>query len=204
MNAPSILPATILPDVPHNVSEEHLRQLAAARAGGKKVRRAIAVAKFDGWSIGAFGALTLLCGLTDPTSIVLGLGMLAVAFVELRSVDALRRLDPRAARTLGMNQLALAALLILYSFWRIYTVSTRPGPYESIKAQDAMMARMLQPIEGLTKTISLAVYALLILIALFAQGGMALYYFSRVKHIQAYASKTPPWIVKLQQAGMGI
>jgi hypothetical protein len=194
----------ILPDVPPNVSEEHLRQLAVARAGGKKIRRAVAVAKFDGWSIGVFGVLTLLCGLTDPTSIVLGLGMLAVAFVELRGADAIRRLDHRAARTLGMNQLALACLLILYSFWSIYTVSTGPGPYESIKAQDAEMARMLQPFESLTKTVSLAVYAILILFAIFFQGGMALYYFSRVKHIHDYASKTPPWIIKLQQAGMGI
>ncbi len=204
MNAPSILPATILPNVAPSLSEENLRQLAGARAGGKKVRRAISVANFDGWSIGAFGGLTLLFGITDPTSIILGLGMLAVAWIELRGATALRRLEPQAARTLGMNQLALAALLILYSFWRIYTVSTGPGPYESIKAQDAQMARMLQPIESLTRVVSLAVYVLLILIAIFAQGGLALYYFSRVKHIEAYVSKTPPWIIKLQQAGMNL
>src|SRR4051794_19241609 len=105
MIAPPPLPV-IAP--PPNVSPEHLRQLAAARADAKKVRRAISVANFDGWTIGAFGALTLLLGLTDPSSIAMGLGMIAVAWIELRGASRLKRLDSSAGRMLGMNQIALA------------------------------------------------------------------------------------------------
>jgi hypothetical protein len=201
VNPPPTLPDAALPP---QVSEEHLRQLAGARVGAKKVRRAIFVANFDGWSIGAFGGLTLLFGLTDPLSIVMGLGMIAVAWIELRAAGGLRRLDPLAARTLGMNQLGLATLLILYALWRIYTVSTGAGPYDAIKANDAQIAHMLQPIEDLTRIVSLALYGALIFVAVFAQGGLALYYFSRAKHIEAYVSRTPPWIIKLQQSGIAL
>ena len=34
-----------------------------------------------------------------------------------------------------------------------------------------------------------------------AQGGTALYYFSREKHIRAYREQTPAWIVEFQQGG---
>ena len=198
MTAPPILPTAAGPAI----SEEQLRQLTGARVGSRKLRRAIFVANFDGWSIGAFGVLTLLFGLTDPSSIIMGLGMGTIAWIELRSAGGLRRLDPHAARTLGLNQLALAALLILYALWRIYAVSTGAGSYEAIKASDPQMAHMLQPIEDLTHVVSLALYAVLILIAIFAQGGLALFYFTRVKHIETYLSRTPAWIVKLQQTGI--
>jgi hypothetical protein len=203
VNASSILPAA-LPEAQPAFSPEHLQQLAGARVQGKKVRRAIFVANFDGWSIGAFGALTLLFGMTDPTSVAMGLGMMAVAWIELRGAKAMQRLDSQAARTLGLNQLALAAIFILYSLWRIYSVSTGPGPYESIKAADAQMAHMLKPIEDLTRVVSLALYGVLILIAIFAQGGLALYYFSRVKQIESYVARTPEWIIKLQRAGVAV
>jgi hypothetical protein len=200
--------ASIVPPLPIStapqMSEEHMRQLAEARVGAKKVRRAIAVANFDGWSIGAFGALTLLFGITDPSSIVMGLGMATIAWIELRGAGALKRLDPRAARTLGLNQLALASLLIVYALWRLYGVMTGAGPYDAIKASDAGLAPMLKPIEDITRMVSLALYGSLIVIAVFAQGGMAWYYFSRAKHIASYVLRTPPWIVKLQQSGIAL
>ena len=34
-----------------------------------------------------------------------------------------------------------------------------------------------------------------------AQGGTALYYFTREKHIRAYREQTPAWIVEFQQGG---
>lgn len=199
----SAIPAAS-PAAEPTVSDEHLRQLAIARADAKKVRRAVAVANFDGWTIGAFGLLTLLFGITDPTSIIMGIAMCAIAWIELRGAAAVRRLDERAAKTLGVNQLALASLLIGYSLWRIYAVSTGAGPYDAFKASDPAMAHMLQPIEDVTRLISLALYGILIFIAVFAQGGLALYYFSRARHIEAYRQRTPDWIIKLQQAGMGV
>src|SRR5690348_1421830 len=106
MTTPPPLPAaaTPTPGAPPVLSAEHLQQLAEARQSGRKVRRAIGVATFDGWTIGAFGFLTLLIGITDLTSILMGVGMAAIAWLELRGAARLRRLEAGAGRALGFNQ----------------------------------------------------------------------------------------------------
>jgi len=38
-------------------------------------------------------------------------------------------------------------------------------------------------------------------VAIIAQGGTTLYYFTRAKYIRAYRDQTPPWIVEMQRAG---
>ena len=196
-------PLTLTPAVPH-LSEENLQQLALARTGGRKVRRAISVASFDGWTIGVFAALTLLFSLTDLSGLFVGLGLGMIACIELRGANKLRRLEPKAVRMLAFNQIALGILLLVYSVWRIVVVMKSDGAYAAVGASDPQLARMLQPVENLTRMISLAVYAALIGIAVFAQGGLALFYFTREKHLQAYLMKTPAWIVAMQRAGITI
>jgi mannose/fructose/N-acetylgalactosamine-specific phosphotransferase system component IIC len=44
-------------------------------------------------------------------------------------------------------------------------------------------------------------YSSLIAVAIFAQGGTALYYFSRQKYLQRYVQETPAWILEMQRAG---
>jgi hypothetical protein len=189
--------------VPH-LSEANLHELAAARAAGRKVRRAISIANFDGWTLGALGALTFVFSLTDLPGLMLGVGMMGIAVIELRGAGRLRHLEPSAARTLGFNQLALGTLLFAYALWRIISVATGKGVYDAVGASDPQLAHMLQPVENLTRLVSFAVYAALMAIAVFAQGGLALFYFSRVKHVQEYVARTPAWIIAMQRAGISI
>jgi hypothetical protein len=191
------------PPLAPQLSAEHLLDLQRARTALRKVRRAISVASFDGWTIGAFAALTLLFGLNSLSSVSIGLARGAIAYVELRGASQLRRLDPRAARTLGFNQLALGMVLIVYALWRTFSILRYgSGAYDVVSASDPQMAQMLQPVENLTRLISLAIYAALIVIGVFAQGGLALFYFTRAKHIEAYLAQTPAWIVAMQKAGL--
>ena len=183
------------------LSAEHLRELAAAQVRGRKVGRAVAVANFDGWSVATFAFLTFLLGITSPASILLGGLMGVVAFVELRAARSLKRLQPEAARTLGLNQIALGSLLAAYAVWKIYRELTGAGDYAEIAATDAQLAEMLKPVESLTRLFTLAVYGGLVAFAALAQGGMALYYFTREKHVRAYVTQTPPWVITVQQAG---
>jgi hypothetical protein len=186
---------------PPQLSHENLLELQAASARLRGVRRAISVARFDGWTLATFAAMTLVLGLTEPSSLVMGLGIGAVACVELRCADRLRRLDLRATRLLGYNQLAMGVMLIAYAVWRIAALLRRGGPYEALGVTEPQLAQMLQPVENLTRLIGLALYSALIAIGLFAQGGLAWFYFTREKHVRAYLSQTPPWIVGLQKAG---
>ncbi len=183
------------------LSAEHLRQMQDARQRAKTIRRCITVANFDGWSVGVFGALTLLFGVFTVTGWLLGGGMLAVAYVELSTVPSLKRLEPSAARRLGWNQLALAALLLSYAGWSLYGAWYGPNPFASTIAAAPEAAQMLAPYASLARLISVAVYIALAAIAIFAQGGTALYYFTREKHIRAYRERTPGWIVEMQRSG---
>jgi hypothetical protein len=47
------------------VSPQHIAQIQQAGRAMRKVRRAVLTAKIDGWSVGVFGGLTALIGLTD-------------------------------------------------------------------------------------------------------------------------------------------
>ena len=189
---------------PPQLSQENLLQLANARVAMRKVRRAASVASFDGWTIGAFGGFTFLLGLTDPTSIVLGLAMVAIAFVELRGAGKLKQLDTTACQALAINQLVLGSLLLVYAGWRMYAVLRGGGEYDALAGSDPQMKEMLGSVADLTRMVMMAVYGALMLIALFGQGGMALYYRSRRSHIEAYLAQTPDWIVAMQRAGVSL
>jgi hypothetical protein len=190
-----------LPPAASPLAAEHLQQLAAAKVAGKRISRAVAVARFDGWSVAAFAGLTFLFGFTSLPSVVMAAGLGAVAFVELRGAGRIRQLQSDAARVLGFNQLALGALLIAYAAWQIYGQLTGTGEYAQIAASDPQLAQMLAPVEDLTRMIVVGVYGGLIVVSLAAQGGLALFYFTRAKHVRDYVRQTPAWIVNLQKAG---
>jgi hypothetical protein len=195
--AAAIAPAPVA--APSPLSAEQLRQLLEARVRAKRVRRCVVVATIDGWSVATFGALTLLLGMFSVVGWVLGGGMLAVACVELLTVRRVKQLEDAAARRLGWNQLALASLLLGYATWSLYNALYGPDPLAATIAQAPETAEMIAPYSSLARMIGAAVYVTLAAVAVFAQGGTALYYFTRAKHIRAYREQTPAWIHQMQR-----
>jgi hypothetical protein len=206
--AASITPYMTTPGVSPQVqaasplSPEHIHALHYAQAGSRKIRRAVGVARFDGWSIAVFAALTFLFGIGSAWGIIMGLGMGAIAAVELHSANRLQQLDPRALRRLSINQLVLAAVLIIYALWQIGAEYTGHGTYAQLVSSDPQLASLDAPIESLTRLATLAAYGGVIAIAIFGQGGLALYYHMRRKHLTAYLAQTPPWIIEMQRANV--
>jgi hypothetical protein len=170
----------------------------------RKVKRAVLTAQIDGWSVGVFGGLTALFGLTDLPSFALGVIMLGVAFFELRTADRLRRLDLAATKTLALNQLVLGGSLMTYAIIRLFTVTHGPSEFAEAIAQEPALAQMLGPISDVAQQVLIAVYICLIAVAVFAQGGMALYYFTRGRHVHDYLATTPGWIQDMQRAGVSV
>lgn len=184
------------------LTPEHLAELAAARQRMRKLRRAVVTANVDGWSVGVFGAATALFGLTDLPSLTLGLVMVGTAFVELRTAGKLRRLEVSAPRTLAFNQIVLGSALFLYATIRLWAVTHGEDEYAAIVAQTPELASMLGSVGDLTRTIMIAVYVTVMGVAVFAQGGMALYYFTRAGVVRAITTSTPAWILDMQRAGV--
>jgi len=186
---------------PPPLNPQQMQELATARVAMKGIRRAISLGQMDGWSLAVFSGLTLICGITSPTAILVGLGLGAVAFVELRFLGKLKQLDPAAPKTLGYNQLALAAILIVYALWNL----AFPSPIsDEVAKQAPELKQMLGDVQGLSDLINSLVYYTLIGVAIFAQGSMALMYFRRNKMVTDFLATTPTWIIQMQQAGFSL
>jgi hypothetical protein len=169
--------------------------LADARLAAKRLRRASVVALTDAWMIAIFAAGSFTCGLFGDTSgVVIGLAMGMIAYIEFDGAGRIRRLDPVAFRRLGYNQLAFAIAIIIYSLWSLHS----PSILTELKNHSAELPAGSEDMVRLAMTI---LYTSLIAVAILAQGGTALYYFSRQKYLQRYVEQTPAWILEMQRAG---
>ena len=190
------------PGATPGLSPEQLKQIADARLRSKKIRKGVSVAMFDGWTVGLFGGLTLLFGMFSPVGALLGAGMLAVAYVELRGAKRMRLLDPQSPRVLAWNQVVLGTLLLAYAAYSLWTISTGRTDMQAEIAKYPELTDVVGDLDRLSKLIGLLVYGTLMAVAIFGQGGTALFYLSRKKHIEAYLRETPPWIIEAQRSGL--
>lgn len=157
---------------------------------------------FNGFTIGIFAGLSLLIGLFSLTSLLIGIALAVVAYNEFAGAKLLRRLDLRAPRRLGFNQLGLCAALIIYAAWSIYSTFAGPSPYATALGDvgpDSPGAGLITSIEGLHTTITLMLYGGLIVGSMIFQGATAAYYFTRARHIRAYLAETPQWIQQFER-----
>jgi hypothetical protein len=182
-------------------SSEHLAQLDAARLTARKISRAVSVANFDGWTMAAFAAITMVFSFTSISGIALGLGMTYVAWRELSSGAALKKLDAAAPRRLAVNQSVLCGMLVLYFGWALYQDLSGPAASVQILAQAPDAQGMLGDIDQISREITIWMYVGLAAASLLAQGGTAWYYFSREKLLQKYLATTPKWIIDYQRGG---
>jgi hypothetical protein len=186
------------------LSPEHLQQLATAHQRARKIRRALAVAQFDGWTVAIFAGLTLLFGIFSPVGLLIGLAMAAVAFFEFRGAAQLRRLDLDAPKRLALNQLFFGSVLLAYAIYALWKVFYTHNPQLDQVTQSLRDAGVQLDLRQLERTIALLIYGALAAVAIFGQGGTALYYFTRRKHLESYLRDTPPWILQAQRAGLPI
>ena len=182
------------------LTPEQIGAIAAANRCRRPIRQAVAVAAFNGWSTAVFAALTVPFALFSPTALIMGLGLGAIAFFEFKGRRLLQRFDTKAPAFLGFNQIAFAALIIGYCAWSIYANMNSPGRYAETIAANPELTRMLGPIGDLHKTITLAVYGAVAFSSLLFQGSMAVYYFTRSRHLRACLTGTPEWVLDIQRA----
>jgi hypothetical protein len=182
-----------------------LEQIAAAKTRGIKVNRAVRAASFSAWTLGIFGALTLLGGLLSVDGIIIGVGLCVVAYFEFQGAARLKRLDPLAPRRLAINQLALAALLFIYGTYGLWGSLHAPSELSSLSTSDVQeLKRQFPDLMSMETPITIAVYVAVIAVAMIGPGLTAIYYHTRTKYIEAYLRETPQWILDLQRAGMSL
>ncbi|RPI60832.1 MAG: hypothetical protein EHM48_06605 [Planctomycetaceae bacterium] len=171
------------------------------------LRRAARVAKSS-------SIITLFIGITAiplvlfwPSwdSALVTLGLCIIGVVEYKGSGRIRRAETNAGAFLAKNQLALLGVITLYCVVQMLTFSTG-----AIK-DAAISPEFRSELGGMTsvdKTIDSQIdryapmfyygfYGLVIFVSILSQGGMALYYFTRRRHIEAFNAQTPQWVRQL-------
>lgn len=186
---------------PGPLASDQLAQLASARRRAGKIRRAVATARFSGWTTAIFGGLTLIGGIFGLPALLLGLAMVACAANELRAAAHLRALDPRAPRRLAWNQVVLCGALCAYCGWNLCN-ALASGPGAAIEGLPAGSGAedLLADVDAMTRGITVMVYAAAIVACVLVQGLTALYYASRARHLREYIKGTPSWVIDVQRA----
>lgn len=193
------------PQSPPQLTPENLNELQLARQRLKGIRRAASAGRFEGYSIALCGGLSFLFGIGSLTTMAGGALLLGVGLVEVYMVGQLRKLDLRAPRILAGNQLVLAALIVLYACWTLYSSGAGSSADTSgLSPADAQaMNQMIGPVTDIAHSVSLLLFGSLLIAAVF-EAAMAWYYYSKAEPLREYLAETPEWIVQMQRAGVSI
>jgi hypothetical protein len=135
--------------------------------------------------------------------ITVGLGVIGA--VEFLGYRKLRKADPAAARFLATNQLAFLGLIVFYCLLQMLGFSLEdakaaalsPEVRAQLGAAPDVARAIDRDIERWAPLVTYGFYSLVMVLSLFFQGGMAYYYFTRRKFLEAFRRQTPPWVRRL-------
>jgi len=109
--------ATITTEPTGPLSQSQQHEVAAANDRARKIRKAAAVAAFNGWVTGFFAVCSAPFALFSLPGFVVAVGL-----NEFRGRNRLLRFDPDAPAFLGWNQVGFLTLIICYLGFPIWVV----------------------------------------------------------------------------------
>lgn len=177
-------------------------EVALAHNRARKIRRAAAVAGFNGWTIGLFAACSLPFAFFSLPGLLIAAAMSLVAYNEFQGRRRLLAFDSTAATFLGWNQIGLIVAVVVYCLWMLSIGLTGENPLQAELNAKPELRAVFDTVDGLDETyrfLLIAVYGPVIAVSVLFQGLNAWYYFSRQKQVAVYANETPRWILDLQQ-----
>jgi hypothetical protein len=206
MNTPDSPVAPPIPAQSEPLSKAHFEMVRDAVNRRKIVRRAVRVAKSSAVVTLIIGIPALITTIFMPSwqSYLVSAGLCVIGIIEYRLSGRLRRADTKATRCLGINQLALLALITFYCVAQMVSFSSQDLK-DAIMSPDFRsqlsalpdMQKYTDQADRLAPMIAYGFYSLVIVLSCFFQGGLAGYYFTRRKHIETFNRQTPPWIRRL-------
>lgn len=193
--------APVLTGEASGLTPEQIQALQQAKANRSRITIAVTVATFNAWSLGIFAGLSALV-LPFSFSIrglLICLGLILTARNEFRGRSLLQQLNTRAPSLLGYNQILLAAIIVGYCLWCLVDTAWGRNSFEQMVLEHPELATMLGSTGDLIRYATIAVYVLVIFLAIPYQTMMAWFYFSRNRYLQEYLDQTPKWITEAQR-----
>ena len=186
------------------ISDAQRIEIARGAEREKAFAFARKLASFNGVGVGIFAAISLLSAVFDPSSLLLAVPLAVIAFVELNGGQRVARYERRGLVQLAYNQAALVALVAVYALVQIFSALDSPSPLADIMAQSGVpteelgfsfMSTELGDIDEMYRSAVTAFYGVVIAATALVQGGCALYYYSRLKHLDRFLADTPRWVI---------
>jgi uncharacterized membrane protein HdeD (DUF308 family) len=206
MNTPASPPAPPAPSEPEPLSNAQHALVRDAVNRRRIVKHAGTVARSSAVVMLIIGVTALMTTIFSPSwqSYLVSVGLCIVGIVEYKGSSRLRRADIKAPRILGMNQLALLAIIVLYCAVQMVSFSNKDVK-DAIMSPDFRsqlsalpdMKKFADTADRIAPLIVYGFYSLVIILTGCFQGGMAGYYFGRKKYIETYNRQTPQWIKRL-------
>lgn len=172
----------------------------------KKIKKVSWIALGSSTVTLAFGVLAAPITVFWPSfaAAFITVGLLAVGVMEFMGYRKLLQADPSAARWLARNQLVFLGLIIVYCGIQMLTFSTEDLKREAMSpefraqmnAMPEMAADIDRSIEQYGPIATYGFYSLVIVVSVLFQGGLALYYYTRHKLLDAFQLR-PPWVRRL-------
>lgn len=181
------------------LSPEHHQQIVRAQQQRKKLSRATKVASFNAWSFAILAGLSVLIAVFSPWSLVAAILLAWLSFNEFRGRRQLQALCPSGPRTLGWNQVFCCLCIAGYCALKLYQALAGEGVYATAIAEHPEIAHMLEPMEGLIESMTIATYLIVLIVGVGVQGVTAWYYFTRHRVLDDYVNQTPDWVLDLQR-----
>jgi hypothetical protein len=181
------------------LSPEQQGEVREAAARLKAVLRPARIARVNGWTVGVFGALSVLFGLVSGGGgIFVGVALIAIAWNEMRGARMLKALDSQGARVLGWNQLLLGGLIALYCAFTIWHAGMSPDP--SMKELEDLGGIPA----GLVSQLTTLLYGAVAVIVGIVQVLLARYHFRAEAKVHAFVNATPEWVRAALAAASGV
>jgi hypothetical protein len=181
-----------------------VRQAVVCRRAVKKAARVSLSSAVVTLAIGALAILFLLFSLSW-SGVFVTVGICAVGMVEFLGHKRIKQAQPSAARLLGFNQLVFIGVITIYCAAQMIGFSTEQAKSAALSGETrSQLQQMPEMAASLDKLIEkwapiavYGLYGLVILASIVGQGALALYYFTRRRHIEAFNRQTPAWIRRL-------
>jgi hypothetical protein len=168
----------------------------------KALRRVLAIARADGWSIVVVASLGGLYSLTQPSWLFTGTSVLVVlsGLAELHGRRLLLRNESRGVAWLIRAQLALLAVIWIYAWfrWRLFDPQAMWAELPALAQAEidrqlnaaGLIPELDRPL--LLRMMNALVCLLLAFLTLLYQGGMAAYYTLKRRAVTEALQSQPP------------
>jgi hypothetical protein len=184
------------------LTEEQFLLIGQTAIRKKAVRKAARTACASACTTLVLGVLAVPFAIFSPSweSVAAAAILCTVGTIEYFGSRRMLQALPGAAAMLGFNQVGFLAAIVAYCLIEMLTLSPESLKQSvvtpDVRSQLTMLPSMDQfvgKIDSIAPLLMYGFYGLVIVLSLFLQGGLSLYYFTRRRLIRAYYETTPDW-----------